>query len=587
MALRFGDFELHPESYELRRGGEPVHCEPRVLEVLSYLVAHRGRVVGKDELLAAIWPREYVSDAALSSAVRDARRVLGDTGAARRWIETVHGRGFRFRGETTRETEAAVVRRAEASAAGAASPAPSLAVLPLEDLSAEGGADFFADGMTDALITELAKIGSLRVVSRTSSVRYKGAREPLPEVGRALGVELVVEGTVLRVSDRVRITVQLVRAASDAHLWAESYERELRDVLRLQSEVAQAIAREIDVELTAPEARRFSQQRQVEPEVFLLVLEGRHGVAQRHEAGFRHAVACFERAVALDPTYAPAHAGLAEAWSMLGNYGIQSPGEVEAPAREAAARALTLDPGSADAHRTLALLHWQFAFDWQAAEAEYRRALALDPGSPIVRWWRGTCLGVQGRFGESLEELQRALSVDPLSLHVIALIGWMQYFSGRPNEAVPYYRSALAVDADHLMAHWFLGEALVEMDEFDEGVAELERALALSGRASRFLGYLGHAYGRAARAGKARELLAELAARGRELYVPPYFPALVHAGLGDRGAALDELERAWSGRDAMLRDLKVDPPWACLHGESRYRALLVRLGLSPPEPRTA
>jgi TolB-like protein/Flp pilus assembly protein TadD len=579
MSLRFGDFELDPESYELRRGGEPVHCEPRVLEVLSYLVEHRGRVVTKEELLAEIWPHEFVSEAALSSAVRDARRALGDTGATRRWIETVHGRGFRFRGEDAAERALVVGARVAAPATSGAPLEPSIAVLPLEDLSAEEGAGFFADGMTDALITELAKIGSLRVVSRTSSLRYKGAREALPEVGRALGVQLVVEGTVMRVGDRVRITVQLIRTTTDAHLWAESYERELRDVLRLQSEVAQAIAREIDVELTAHEARRFAQRRQVEPDVYLLVLEGRHGIAQRHEAGFRRAVTCFERAAALDSTYAPAHAGLAEAYSMLGNYGILRPAEAEAPARQAIARALALDPGSADAHRTLALLHWQFAFDWEAAEAEYQHALALDPGSPIVRWWRGTCLGIQGRFGESLEELQRALVVDPLSLHVIALVGWMHYFSGRSREAVPYYRSVLAVDAHHLMAHWFLGQAQVEQGRYPEGIAELETALALSGRASRFLGYLGYAYGRAGRGEEARALLAELAARGREGYVPAYFPALVQAGLGNRAAALDELERAWAERDTMLRDLRVDPPWACLHREPRYRALLGRLRL--------
>lgn len=585
MSLRFGDFELNPESYELRRDGEPVHCEPRVLEVLSYLVAHRGRVVPKAELLAEIWPHEFVSEAALSSAVRDARRALGDTGAPRRWIETVHGRGFRFRGEVAGDSAPVAGARAPASAASTTPQGPSIAVLPLEELSAEAGGGFFADGMTDALITELAKIGSLRVVSRTSVLRFKGARDPLPDVGRALGVELVVEGTVMRVADRVRITVQLVRTESDEHLWAESYERELRDVLRLQSEVAQAIAREIDVELTVHEARRFAQQRQVEPEVYLLVLEGRHGIAERHEAAFRRAAACFERAAALDPTYAPAHAGLAEAYSMLGNYGIVRPGEVEDQARRAAARALALDPASADAHRILALLHWQFAFDWEAAEAEYQRAMALDPGSSIVRWWRGTCLGIQGRFGEALEELQRALASDPLSLHVIALIGWMHYFSGRAGDAVPYYRSVLAVDRDHLMAHWFLGEALVELGHHAEGIAELETALARSGRASRFLGYLGNAYGRAGRSSDARALLAELAARGRERYVPAYFPALVQAGLDDRSAALDELERGWAERDSMLRDLKVDPPWACLHGEPRYHALLERLRLSPPVAR--
>jgi TolB-like protein/Tfp pilus assembly protein PilF len=569
MPLSFGEFEISLDTYELRRAGRPVHVEPRVFEVLAYLVEHRPRVVSKEELFEKLWPGEFVSDSALARAVRDARRALGDTGAKERWIETVYGRGFRFTGEPAN----IVVPLAGPSSS------PALAVLPLEDLSRQGEEEFFADGMTDALITELARVGSLRVSPRSSAMRYKGSRRPLRDIAAELGVEYAVEGTVLRDGERVRISAQLLRTATGEHLWAERYERQLRDVLSLQAELACTIARAIDVQLTPQEHLRLGRRRQVEPRVYLLDLEGRHFLAKRNEESFRKALACFRGAAELDPTYAPAQAGVAEAYAMLGNYGISPPGEVHGPARAAAEHALAIDPGLAEARRTLALLHWQFEFDWRAAELEYQRALELDPKSASVRWWYGVCQGIQGRFEDSLEELARARALDPWSLHVVALEGWMRYFDRRPGEALAYYRGVLEVDPNHLMSRWFLGEALVELGLHEAARLELEAALDLSGRSSRMLGYLGYAHGRAGRGPEARDLLDELETRRKERYVPRYFSALVFAGLGENASALDELNRAWQERDSMLRDLKVDPPWERLHGEPRYQEIRRRVGL--------
>ena len=578
MVLRFGEFELVPDAYELRRSGVPVHVEPRVFEVLAYLIANRSRVIAKQELLEKLWPNEFVSDSALTRAVRDARRALGDTGSKDRWIQTVHGRGFRFTGGVSEIDGPAAGARPQPAA-------PSVAVLPLDELSGDADQEYFADGLTDALMTELARIGGLRVLSRSSVMRYKKARNPVADMARELGVEMVVEGTVARIGERVRISARLVRAATDEHLWAQRYERDMREVLRLQSEVAEAIAREVKVQLTPQEALRLATpSRQVDPEVYLLDLEGRHFIGRRREDAFHRAVACFERAVARDPTYAPAHAGLGEAYALLGNYGILPPSEVHAPAREAIARALELDPGLAEARRTLAGLRWMFDFDWDAAAQEYRRALELDPHSALLRCWRGVSLGVQGRVAESLQELAHALELDPLSLHILAIRGWMFYFAGRYAESVPFYRSVLEVDPNHLLAHWYLGQALVELEDFGPAAEELERALALSGRASRMLGYLGYAYGRAGRQAAATAVLGELEARRQERYVPAYFQALVRAGLGEYDRALDDLERAWEGRETMLRDLLVDPPWRPLRSDSRYRELLAGLRLAAPEP---
>ena len=607
MLYRFAGFELCRERYELRREGRPVPAEPRVLEVLAYLLAHRDRVVPKQELLDTLWAQEFVSDAALTRAVREARRALGDTGAESRWIKTVSGRGFRWNGEVDEVAdEAAGAAAAPAGAPSPATPAPpsrratdlpsplaraatppppqrigSLAVLPLENLSGDPAQEYFADGITDALIHEFARIGALKVISRTSAMQYKRARKPLPQIGRELGVDAVVDGSVLRSGDRVRVHAQLLLAESDEHLWTGRFDRRLEDVLELQGELARAIVEEVNVKLTPQERARIARPRpQVDPEVYLLELQGRHLWARRTEAAFREALGRFEEATARDPGYAPAWVGIADCHNMLGNYGILPPREVHGPARAAALRALELDPASAEAHRALALMHWNFEFDWPAAEAEYRRAAELDPNSSLVHYWHGVCLGIQGRFEESFRELARARELDPLALHVACVSGWMHYHSRRYAESLPWYEQVLAADPQYLMGHWLLGEAYVELGEMELGVAALERALALSGRAARFLGFLGYAYGRAGRREDARRLLVELEARRAERYVPRYFPALVHAGLGEVEAALDTLERGWEERDTMLRDLKVDPPWNVLHGEPRYEALLARIGLA-------
>jgi TolB-like protein/Tfp pilus assembly protein PilF len=580
VAWVFGDFELRPEGYELERRGRPVHLEPRVCELLAYLIVHRDRVVPKQELLDRLWQRQFVSEAALTGAVRDLRRALGQSGSKAGWVRTVHGRGFRFAGEVA-ERLAAAVEPAATPPAEHGTDGAALAVLPFADLGGPGSPEYFADGMTDALINELARIGSLRVLSRTSSMRFKGSSRPLREIARELGAAHVVEGTVLRAGPRVRITVQLVAAGREESVWAERYEGDLAEVLALQATVAQAVARAVDARLTPGERHALEERRRaVDPEVFLLDLEGRHRIAQRTETAFRRAAQAFERAIALDPTFAPAHAGLAEVFALLANYGIAPPAEVRAPARAAALRALALDPSLAEASRTLALLAWQLDFDWAGAETEYRRALELGPRSALVHYWLGTFYGVQGRFAEARAEHERALALDPLGLNVAAVMGWMLYFERRHGEALVYYRRVLEADGGHLMARWFHGQALVELGEFAAGIGELERALEISGRSARLLGYFGYALGRAGRRREARRVADELASRARERYVPAYFPALVRAGCGERGAALDELERALSESDSMLRDLKVDPPWEELRGEPRYRRLLERIRLS-------
>lgn len=570
VSYRFGEFELRPDRYELRRAGQLVPAEPRVLEVLTYLIDNRERVVPRSELFAALWPQEFITDSALTRAVREIRRLLGDRGTSSRWIQTIYGRGMRWKGEAdvideSRETDSAV----------------PIAVLPFVNHSGDPTQEFFVDGMTDALINELARLTSVNVISRTSVMRYKTVRDPLPEIGTKLGVDLIVEGSVTRAGNRVRVHAQLLRASTDQHLWAERYDRELRDVLALQSELATSIVDAIQIKLSPDERTRLSRPRpQVDPEVYTLDLVGRFVLNRRTEEAFRHALRCFEQALRRDPTYAPAWVGVADCFNMLGNYGFLPPIKVHLPARSAALRALELDEQSAEAHRALAQMAWNYEFDWEAAEREYITAAQLNPQSSLVLWWYGTFLGIQARFDEGLVHLRRARELDPLAVNIIAITGWMHYFARQYEEAIPYYREVLAIDPYSVMTHWMLGEALVELGQFDDGIASLEHALFLSGRSARFAAYLGYACGKAGRLGEAERLLRDLEGRRQTEYIPAYFIALIHAGQRNIGSALNWLERAWDERDTMLRDLLIDPPWECIRDEPRYRALLANIGLS-------
>jgi serine/threonine protein kinase/tetratricopeptide (TPR) repeat protein len=455
----------------------------------------------------------------------------------------------------------------------------AIAVLPLINLSHEPEEEYFADGMTDALITDLAKVGRLKVISRGSVMHYKGTTKPLSQIASELHVDAVVEGSVFRAGDRVRISAQLIRAATDEHMWAERYDRKLEDILALQDQLARSIAGEVDAALQGPSG---ATPRKVDPEVYLLDLRGRHAIEKRNESSFRTAVEVFQQSIDRDPTYAPSYAGLAESLSMLANYGIVAPPHVISRILAAAQKGLDLDESSADAHRVLAFVRWQFEFAWHEAITEYERALELAPNSALTNYWFGVFLSVIGFFDRAHVLLKRAQELDPLSLVIPAVQGWTYFFARRFEEALPYYRRVLAVDANHHVTLWFLGEALVELGTYDEGIAALDKALALSGRISRLLGYVGYAYGRAGRGDDARRMLAELESREREQYVPPYFPALVHCGLGETEPALDRLEQAYAVRDTMIRDLKADPAWDRLCSEPRFQTLMRKMAY--PEP---
>jgi TolB-like protein/Tfp pilus assembly protein PilF len=460
-------------------------------------------------------------------------------------------------------------------------PVRSIAVLPLANLSGDPEQEFFVDGMTEALITELSKVSALKVISRTSALRYKGTQKTIKVVANELGVDGVVEGSVLRVGDRVRITAQLIHAETDTHLWAESYERELRDVLGLHGEVARAIANEIKVRLTPQEEESLSRSRPVNPRAHEAYLQGRYHWNKRSEAGLNEALSHFQRAVEIDPLYALGYAGMADCYNLLPFYGLASPKEAYPKARAAALKALELDNSLAEPHATLGDF-LVYEWDWPGAEREYRKAIELNAGYATGHHWYANFLGMQGRLQEQMTEIRRALELDPLSLRINADLGWAFHFAGRYEEAIEQYHRTLNLNADFVPALSLLGRGLVANRAYDDAAAAFEKAVLLSERNPEYLAELAHVYALVGKRTQALRLLDEIKAQRRRRYVSPGALALVYTGLGERELALESLEQALEERSAALSFLSAERRFDPLRSHPRFQELYRRMNLPVP-----
>jgi len=455
----------------------------------------------------------------------------------------------------------------------------SLAVLPLANLSGDPRQEYFADGLTDELIADLASIKSLKVISRTSAMRYKGANKPLPEIARELGVEGIVEGSVLRSSDRVRIKVQLIDAAKDRHLWTQTYDRDTRDVLAMQSEVGRDIAERIDVELAPGEQGRVTNPRPVNSQAQELYLRGRYYWNKRDKNALVQALDHFDRAIRIDSTYAVAYAGLADTYVLMPLYADSSPQESYPRARAAALKALKIDEHLAEAHASLGRVKLFYDWDWPGAETEFKRAIELKPSLSTAHHWYSIFLRDVGRREEAIAEANRALELDPVSLIINANLGDTFFYAGKFDQAVAQHRKTLLLDAGFAAAHLYLGRALEQKGLLQDAVAEFQKARSLAGTGSYALGDLARAYARAGKRTDAKGLLNELSERSKRGASLETDIALVHLALGDRDQAFQYLEQAYRERSG-LNDLKVDPRFGSLHGDSRFQDLLVRLGLA-------
>jgi serine/threonine protein kinase/Tfp pilus assembly protein PilF len=457
----------------------------------------------------------------------------------------------------------------------------SLAVLPLENLSRDPEQEYFADGMTDQLITDLAKISALKVISRTSVMQYKGARKPVPQIAQELGVDAVVEGSVQRAGDRVRISAQLIDARADQHLWARSYERDLRDVLVLQDEVAQAIANELKIELTSRGQVRLASSRPVDPEAYETYLKGRYYSSKRTEKDLKKSIEYFQQAIKKDPDYAPAYSGMADAYTLLGYRGILPSNEALPRGKAAALKAVELDDSLAEAHASLAFIAETHEWDWATAEREYKRALELNPGYAAGHNWYAGYLMYVGRFEEGIVEAKRARDLDPLSLPVNNALAGRLLLAGREKEAIEQSQKTLEMDPNFAPAHNELGWAYLRKGMNEEAIAEFQKEAALSGSDPDESIDLGYAYAVVGKRDEAKRILAKLKRKRERSFVPPTALGIISGALGEKDEAFAWLEKAYELRDPQLTYLKVGRRYTPLHSDPRFQDLLRRMGLPP------
>jgi len=629
--VHFENFEFDFRSGELREHGRKVKAEGQPLQILAVLLDRPGELVTRDELRNKLWPSNTFVDFehSLNAAVKRLRHALHDSAENPRLVETLARRGYRFVAEVAVEgapvattqpstddfpapddreghevaRETAVVKHPPWPLAwkisglglvlllpilvvwilhsrGTQAPAiRSLAVLPMVSLSDDASQEYFADGMTDELITDLGQISALRVISRTSVMPYKGTRKPLPQIARELSVDAVVEGTVLRSGGQVRITAQLIEASADKHLWAHSYQGDLRDTLALQNEVARAIAEQIRINLTPQEAAVLRGSKVVNPEAYEDYLKGRYFWNKRTADGLKTAIDYFNQAVEKDPNYAQAYTGLADSYALSGDweYGVMAPKEAFPRAKAAAAKALELDNNLGEAHTSLAFSFDVFDWDWASADREFKRAIELNPGYATAHHWYAWHLIVLGQNDEAIAEMRKAENLDPLSLIISADIADALLIAGHYDESMQQSRKTLEMDPNFALAHYQLGQAWVQKRMYNKAIAELQKAIELSGNNSLFASNLAYAYAVSGRKDEAVKILNDL--KNREHHSSNFCEiALIYVGLGEKPQAMEWLEKAYEARfnPSILKRPAFDP----LRSDPRFQDLLGRIGLS-------
>jgi TolB-like protein/DNA-binding winged helix-turn-helix (wHTH) protein/Tfp pilus assembly protein PilF len=639
--VRFGVFEVDLKACELRKHGFRIKLAEQPFQVLAFLLERPGEIVTREELRDRLWPGDtFVDfDHGLNNAVMRVREVLLDSSEHPRYVETVPRRGYRFVApveETsvpppvpaTIELEGASTSPASSASKPAlahtiseypgvprwftsrlaaaiaivvvglaallaftiharnvttnqanATRSTSLVVLPLENLSGDKDQDYFADGMTDELIANLAKIRSLHVISRSTAMTYKGTRKPLSEIARELNVDAVVEGTVMRVGSRVRITAELVQVSTDHHLWADTYESQMGDVLALQNRVSAAIVNEIRINLTPEERERLAKTPAVAPEAYENYLKGLYYWNKRSDENLTRAIGYFERATQLDPNYALAYAGLSDCYAIISAeiFGTMPASEAAPKARAAAVRALELDPTLAEAQTSLATEKFNYEWDWSGAAQGFERAIGLNPSYATAYQRYSLYLIAMGRAQDSFAQIQKARALDPLSLSINFSLGWRLYMARQYDAAITQLKDTLEMDPSYELPHLVAGQAYEQKGNYALAIPELRKAVELSRGTPLMVSALAHAYARSGNRAEAEKLLAQLQAKSMNHYVSPYYFAIVCVGLGRTEEALDWLEKAFGDRSNGLVFLKVEPELDDLRSNSRFIALQQKL----------
>jgi TolB-like protein/DNA-binding winged helix-turn-helix (wHTH) protein/Tfp pilus assembly protein PilF len=625
--LRFDIFELDVRTGELRKRGAKVRLQGQPLQVLETLLRRPGDLVTREELRAQIWKADtFVDfDHSLHNAIARIREALGDSAEAPRYIETLPRRGYRFigpveavkisvppvfapskqPGEVSGEVRPSRphallalamlivvvvigsvfwLERAATPPASAAPRLDSIAVLPLDNLSGDASEDFFADGMTDQLITDLAKVGSLRVISRTSVMRYKGTKKALPEIARELNVNAIVEGSVIRSGQRVRVTAQLLEAPTDQHLWAETYDRDLGDVLKLQGEVADAIAQQIHAQLTPQQQTSLRSARPVNPAAYDAYLRGRFYFTTEFTKpdSLKKAQHYFEDAIQRDPDFALAYAGLADTYVYLAFSGTMSRDHAYRSAKEATGKAEKLDDNIGELHDTLGVLNWQFEWNWDAAEREFNRAIALAPSFSCAHEDRSVFMAFRGQRAEALSEIAKIHQLDSGPSAAMAE-SWAYYELRDYPNSIEAGRRALLADPKDWSQHYHLGIGYEGVGKLQDAISEYQKSIELSNGDPGATVSLAHAYLAAGKRTEAEKILRDLERKSKATYISPYTLATLYAGLGDKDKAFEFLDKSYSERsfDFSL-SVQADSRLDNLRPDARFEHLLGRAGLTSP-----
>ncbi len=627
-SIKFGDdFELDLRTCALRRAGRRLKLERIPTEILLLLIEQKEQIVSREQIVARVWGNGAFldTDNSINGAIRKIRQVLRDDPEQPRFVQTITGRGYRF-------IASVIDIEVEAPAAPQLLPARiqdpvskpgprrwsiplavfislililgtwyqwshsksrlhppgerfMLAVLPFENLTGDPGQDYFSDGLTEEMISQLGNLDPqhLGVIARTSVMHYKRSPEPLDRVGRELGVQYVLEGSVRRDSGEVRITAQLIQVKDQSHLWARQYDRELSGLLSLQGEIAREIADEIQLTLGDQPRTDPARQQPLSPqalEAYDLYLNGRYCWNKRTSQGFQEAVSYFQQAIAKDPNYARAYAGLADTYSLMSGYNIALPREVMPKARVAALRALEIDEKLPEAHASLALIAENYDWDWQTAEKEYRRAIQLDPNYATAHQWYAEYLSYQGRFDEALAESERARQLDPLSLVILADNGAILYFSRQYDRAIQQFRTVLEMEPHFGRAH-MMDYAYVEKGMYAEALADIEKWRFAEDQTAWTLMMQAYVFGRSGDQLHAQRALEQLLQWNRHQPMDPAPVLYAYIGTGNKEQAFVWLENAYAAHSTALTTLKVNPMYDPLRGDPRFLDLMRRVGLAP------
>jgi len=573
----FGHYRLDVRAHLLFRNGRRVVLTPKAVDLLAALVEAQGEPVGKQELLHRVWPDAVVEEGSLTSHISLLRRVLAEGAGGRQFIETLPKRGYRFVGPC-----AAMAQPAAATGAGRR----MLVVLPFENLSGGRKHDYFSEGLTEEMISQLARLSpeQLGVIARTSAMQYKSTTKTAQQIGQELGVSHLLEGSVRRSGERVRITAQLIRVSDATHLWAEGYERSLHDILALQAEVARAIAREIQIKLTVGVQHRLDRVAAIDSEAHEAYLRGRHLWNRRTEEGLRNSIALYEEAIRRQPDYAMAYTGVADSYVMLACRGMVSAKETFRRARAAARKALELDGELGEAHGSLAHVRLH-DWDWEGLDRDFLRAIELHPAQPIVYYWYGEFLMSMGRPEEAIAMTRRAQQADPLSPVIAASLAMILYLARHYDEAARMLQRAQEIDPDHFLPHLRMGLVRLQQEGYPEAIRELQTAARLANHSTETLAALGTGYAMAGMSGEAHRIVAQLQASQAEHYVLPYNIAKIYAAARDKDKSFEWLERAYQEGDPDLIELNSEPLFDRLRGEPKFSELMRRIGFRVPASR--